>query len=81
MRYPAIMKALVRAAGLTVALVALPSVAPLAIAQPDFAGARVEPNTPATPAPAFSLPDLAGKPVSLSDLRGMVVMLFFWATW
>jgi AhpC/TSA family protein len=62
MRYPAIMSALVRAAGLTVALVALPSVAPLAIAEPDFTGARVEPYTPATPAPAFSLPDLAGLP-------------------
>lgn len=35
------------------------------------------------PAPAidFTLPNHAGKPVSLSDFRGKVVFLNFWATW
>jgi cytochrome c biogenesis protein CcmG, thiol:disulfide interchange protein DsbE len=32
-------------------------------------------------APAFSFPDLKGKTVSLSDFRGKVVLLSFWATW
>ncbi len=32
-------------------------------------------------APAFSLPSLDGKQVSLSDHRGKVVMVHFWATW
>lgn len=32
-------------------------------------------------APAFTLPDLAGNPVSLSDFRGQTVVLDFWATW
>lgn len=33
------------------------------------------------PAPDFSLVDLAGKKLSLSDYRGQVVLLDFWATW
>jgi peroxiredoxin len=33
------------------------------------------------PAPAFTLPALDAEPVSLSDLRGRVVLLNFWATW
>jgi peroxiredoxin len=33
------------------------------------------------PAPEFTLLDLEGKPVRLSDLRGKPVLLNFWATW
>jgi peroxiredoxin len=33
------------------------------------------------PAPDFSLPQLTGQPLPLSDYRGKVVLLDFWATW
>jgi peroxiredoxin len=33
------------------------------------------------PAPEFSLKDIDGRPVRLSDFRGKVVLLNFWATW
>ncbi len=33
------------------------------------------------PAPNFQLRDLNGRQVALSDLRGKVVLLNFWATW
>jgi thiol-disulfide isomerase/thioredoxin len=32
-------------------------------------------------APPLTLPGLSGKPVSLSDFAGKVVLLDFWATW
>ena len=32
-------------------------------------------------APAFSLTDITGKPLKLSDYQGKVVVLDFWATW
>ena len=32
-------------------------------------------------APEFSLTDISGKPLRLSDFRGKVVILDFWATW
>jgi len=33
------------------------------------------------PAPDFTLPDLGGDSLRLSDFRGRVVLLVFWATW
>ena len=36
---------------------------------------------PGTPAPDFTLEDLSGRKVSLSDFRGQEVILIFWASW
>jgi len=33
------------------------------------------------PAPAFSLTDLAGKTLTLAEMKGKIVVLNFWATW
>lgn len=33
------------------------------------------------PAPNFTLEDISGKPLSLSDVKGKVVVVDFWATW
>jgi peroxiredoxin len=33
------------------------------------------------PAPDFTLPDVSGKPVSLSSFRGKYVLVDFWASW
>ncbi len=36
---------------------------------------------PAKPAPAFALSSLGGKTIDLSQYKGQVVMINFWATW
>jgi cytochrome oxidase Cu insertion factor (SCO1/SenC/PrrC family) len=59
---------------------ALLAVAAAAAAAPDFTAMRVDRFDPPKPAPAFELPDLAGTTHRLADLRGKVVLLFFWAT-
>jgi peroxiredoxin len=43
--------------------------------------AKYEPLAVGKPAPDFSLSDLNDKPIRLSDYRGKVVFLNFWATW
>lgn len=58
------------ARGLVLALAALPLVACVAEDSPQ-----------AAPAPAFTLPNLAGEPVALSDFAGHTVVMDFWATW
>ena len=50
-------------------------------ASPDFAALDFQAYEPPTPAPGFSLPDLAGRTRNLAEFRGKVVLLFFWATW
>ena len=45
------------------------------------AGAPAEVAGATLPAPDFTLPDLRGEPVRLSNYRGKVVLLDFWATW
>lgn len=39
------------------------------------------PRQPGFSAPAFTLPDLQGRPVSLASLRGRPVLVNFFATW
>ena len=41
----------------------------------------VEESTESPIAPPFTLPNLAGEPVALSDFAGKTVVVDFWATW
>jgi peroxiredoxin len=43
--------------------------------------AGVRPEKKREMAPEFTLSDVSGRPVRLSDFRGKVVLLNFWATW
>jgi len=49
--------------------------------QPSVSIASLKPGKDRHPAPNFSLKDGDGKTVSLTDYRGKVVLLDFWATW
>ena len=66
---------------LALGVIALSLAAPAAWATPDFASMQVAPYDPPKATPALALPDLQGKTVNLADLKGKVVLVFFWATW
>jgi peroxiredoxin len=54
--------------------------APTATPGGELSGIAVAPQAGAL-APAFTLQDLDGKSISLSDFHGQVVLLNFWAVW
>jgi peroxiredoxin len=67
-------------------LVIMALIGSLALAVPGHAqmsSPKAQPPAPArlSPAPDFSLESLYGETVHLSDFRGKVVLLYFWATW
>ena len=47
----------------------------------DVSAASVKPDAQRKMAPNFTLKDSDGKPLQLSDYKGKVVLLNFWATW
>ncbi len=61
--------------------VALAALAVLAVVQARAGAELRPPREPFASAPAFTLPDLQGKKVSLASLRGRPVLVNFFATW
>ena len=65
------------------AVIAFGAAAVYLLATPKSSDAPSPAGSSSLPEPgfAFALPDLAGKTVSLSDYKGKVVLVDFWATW
>lgn len=57
------------------------ALSPAVTAQGAAACRSLEPELRAGPAPDFAVQDLSGAPVALTDLRGRLVIVNFWATW
>ena len=61
--------------------VASPQPSPRAAAASETVPAAAPAPVVGAPAPDFTLADVSGTQVSLSDFKGQVVLLNFWATW
>jgi len=72
-------------AAVTLSLTLLPACKPAreapAPTDADQGGASAASTSTTIPAPAFSLPDLDGNRVELSQFKGKVLVIDFWATW
>ncbi|MGD1089831.1 MAG: TlpA disulfide reductase family protein [Verrucomicrobiota bacterium] len=66
--------------GIAFSIVAI-SVATALLGQSRLVASDANPIEKASPAPGWELQDLNGKTVRLSDFKGKVVILDFWATW
>jgi cytochrome oxidase Cu insertion factor (SCO1/SenC/PrrC family) len=66
---------------LVVALLAIPTAQPVAAEEDLFRELRLVRFSKPVPTPDFTLQDLNGKPVKMSDFQGKVVLLNFWTTW
>lgn len=64
-----------------IALAAMLLAATAALAEEPPLGYQLNRVSPPLPAPDFTLQDMDGNDHALSDYRGRVVMLNFWATW
>jgi hypothetical protein len=70
-----------RRGGPLTVLVAAALLVPLVAGAADLAALHIQAYEPPKPAPELALPDLEGRTVRLGDLRGKVVLAFFWTTW
>lgn len=66
---------------LTAALVAVAGFDGCSLSPGTVKAASLKPDSERRPAPEFTLKDTDGKVVHISDYRGKVVLLDFWATW
>lgn len=57
------------------------ALSPALTAQSAAACRSLEPEPRSGPAPEFAVQDLSGAPVALTDFRGRLVLVNFWATW
>jgi peroxiredoxin len=74
------LKALIRRGWAATALLCLMQAACSSPSEPTSAS-KVKPLKDRAAAPDFALKDIDGRTVRLSDYRGKVVLLNFWATW
>src|ERR1041384_1769837 len=68
-------------AAIMVSVIGIASVIYVANRYPGKSAKGAPSDEETQPAAGFTLPDLQGRPLKLSNLKGKTVLLDFWATW